>query len=340
MKALQITESGKSKLTEINKPTCKANEVLLQLKYVGFCGSDLSTFQGRNPMVSYPRIPGHELSGTIIEIGSNIKKDLKIGQIATVVPYTNCGKCKSCQRSRQHACQNNQTLGVQREGAMTQYLAIPAEKVILAEGLNLEELAIVEPLTVGFHAVARARTEAQDTVLVFGCGMIGLGAIGGALSRNATVIAVDVADEKLEVAKRIGAHHTINSMTSDLIEEVNIITNNYGADVVIEAVGHPMTYRSAIDVVSFVGRVACIGYAKDDVAFTTKYFVQKELDIVGSRNATAEDFENVVTYLQQNRDFPLKDVITKKVPLDNAPEELATWSKAPGVVTKLLVDVD
>lgn len=339
MKALTITESGQSQLTDIDKPTCGPDEVLLKLKYVGFCGSDLSTYQGRNPMVSYPRIPGHELSGTIEGIGSSVENHLSIGQIVTVVPYTNCGQCSSCKRGRQHACKNNQTLGVQREGAMTQYIAVPAHKVISARGLSLEELAIVEPLTVGFHAIARARTESIDTVLVFGCGMIGIGAIAGALSRGAKVIAVDVADEKLAVAKSVGAQHTINSMTQNLLDEVMKITDQIGADVVIEAVGHPATYKAAIDVVSFVGRVACIGYAKDDVAFTTKYFVQKELDIMGSRNATAEDFNAVVDYLQKNRDFPLSSVITKKVPLAESPEVLSQWSDNPGIVTKLLVDV-
>ena len=340
MKALSITQSGSSQLTDMDRPICKEGEVLLKLKYVGFCGSDLSTYQGRNPMVSYPRVPGHELSGTIETIGAGVQRNLIVGQMVTVVPYTNCGACSSCKRGRQHACKNNQTLGVQREGAMTQYISVPAEKIIVADGLGLEELALVEPLTVGFHAIARARTESIDTVLVFGCGMIGLGAIAGALSRGAKVIAVDVADEKLAVAKRVGAHHTINSMTQDLLEEVNKITDNHGADVVIEAVGHPATYRAAIDVVSFVGRVACIGYAKDDVAFTTKYFVQKELDIMGSRNATADDFNAVVAYLQSNRGFPLDLVITNKVPLTRSPEALEAWSKDPGKVTKILIDVE
>jgi 2-desacetyl-2-hydroxyethyl bacteriochlorophyllide A dehydrogenase len=340
MKALSITQSGQSQLTSLEKPSCGSDEVLIKLKYVGFCGSDLSTYQGRNPMVSYPRIPGHELSGTIERVGDDVTRSLNVGQAVTVVPYTNCGKCSSCKRGRQHACKNNQTLGVQREGAMTEYVAVPAQKVVLADGLSLEELAIVEPLTVGFHAIARARAESIDTVLVFGCGMIGIGAIAGALSRGAKVIAVDVADEKLDVAKRVGAHHTINSLSQDLLEEVNKITENNGADVVIEAVGNPITYKAAIDVVAFVGRVACIGYAKDDVSFTTKYFVQKELDIMGSRNATAEDFNAVVDYLQKNRSFPLDAVITQKVPLIDSPDAIANWSKDPSQVTKILIDVE
>jgi 2-desacetyl-2-hydroxyethyl bacteriochlorophyllide A dehydrogenase len=340
MQALSITRNGQSELTTLEKPVCGPDEVLIKLKYVGFCGSDLSTYQGRNPMVSYPRIPGHELSGTVEEVGAQVSGGPQLGEQVTVVPYTNCGDCSSCRRGRQHACKNNQTLGVQREGAMTEYVAVPATKVITAQGLSLEELAIVEPLTVGFHAIARARTESVDTVLVFGCGMIGVGAIAGALSRGAKVIAVDVADEKLEVAKKVGAHHTINSLKQNLLDEVQLITNENGADVVIEAVGNPMTYKAAIDVVSFVGRVACIGYAKDDVSFTTKYFVQKELDIMGSRNATADDFNAVVKYLQGVDDFPLDAVITSKIPLIDSPDAIAQWSNDPSQVTKILVDVE
>lgn len=340
MKALSIPEPGKSILVDLPQPECGASEVVIKLAYVGFCGSDLSTYQGRNPMVAYPRIPGHEISGTIVKIGSEVKRSLSLGQFATVVPYTNCGKCSSCRRGRQHACRYNQTLGVQREGAMTQYLAVPSEKLVLSSHLSLEHLVIVEPLTVGFHAVARARTESIDTVLVFGCGMIGLGAICGAKSRGATVIAVDVADEKLEVAKQLGADHVINSVRQTLVQEVDRITQGHGADVVIEAVGHPLTYRAAIDVVGFTGRVACIGYAKDDVAFTTKYFVQKELDILGSRNATPEDFNAVIKYLESNPEFPLRLVLSKTVELSQAPSALEAWSQDPSKVTKILVAMD
>jgi threonine dehydrogenase-like Zn-dependent dehydrogenase len=129
-------------------------------------------------------------------------------------------------------------------------------------------------------------------------------------------------------------------LSQNLLQEVQKITDNNGADVVIEAVGNPITYKAAIDVVAFVGRVACIGYAKDDVSFTTKYFVQKELDIMGSRNATAVDFRAVVSYLQNHRDFPLGSVVTQKIPLVDSPDAIANWSKDPSQVTKILVDVE
>jgi L-galactonate 5-dehydrogenase len=338
MQALSILAAGSSKLIEVPKPTCAEGEVLIRLAFVGFCGSDLSTFQGRNPMVSYPRIPGHELSGTVESFGSQVK-GFRLGQNVTVLPYTSCGKCRSCQRGRTNACQFNQTLGVQRDGAMSQWISIPAEKVLPVDGLSLEHLALIEPLTVGFHAVVRAEVTAQDNVLVFGCGMIGLGAISGAARRGASVMAVDISDEKLAVASTLGASHVINSTKANVIDEVMKLTQQHGADVVIEAVGHPTTYRSAVDAAAFAGRIACIGYAKDDVSFTTKLFVQKELNIYGSRNATSQDFKDVLCYLQETPNFPMQLVLTKKVTLAESPDALQKWSDNPGVITKMMVDM-
>jgi len=338
MKAIQIPEPGVVRITEINKPEPAENEVLIRVRYVGFCGSDLSTYRGKNPMVQYPRIPGHEISGIIEAVGSEAKGGLKTGDHATVVPYTNCGQCPSCKRGRHYACQFNQTLGVQRDGAMTEYIAVPWEKVIKAESLSETELAMVEPLTVGFHAVDRGRVTDSDTVMVMGCGMIGAGAIIRASLRGATVIAVDIDPYKLDLARSIGATHVINSMQKILHDELQAITDGQGPDVVIEAAGNPVTYRAAIDEVAFTGRVVCIGYAASEVSFATKLFVQKELDIMGSRNATAEDFRAVISYLQKGT-FPLDEMISAKIAKDNVSEIIQKWSDDPGKFMKILLEL-
>ncbi len=338
MKALKITEPGKIILDEISSPTPGNSEILIRLKYVGFCGSDLSTYLGKNPMVQYPRVPGHEISGVIEEIGPEVPEGFKKGEAVTVVPYTNCGQCPSCRRGRAHACQFNQTLGVQRDGAMQELIAVPWEKVLIAEKLSELELAMVEPLTVGFHAIERARITDSDIVMVMGCGMIGSGAIVRAVLRGATVIAVDIDDHKLELAKELGAHYVINSMKSKLHDELVKLTNGEGPDVVVEAAGNPITYRAAVDELAFTGRVVCIGYAAKEVEFATKLFVQKELDIMGSRNATAEDFRAVISYLERGT-FPLEKMITRKVKPEEAGEAVKTWAEDPGKVMKILLDL-
>jgi len=338
MKAFRITAPGQTETVEVPKPSPKQGEVLLKIRTVGFCGSDLSTFLGKNPMVSYPRIPGHEIGATIEAVGEGVPPEYRPGLEVTAVPYSNCGTCASCKRGRAYACKGNQTLGVQRDGAMTEYLCIAWEKLIVVGGLASRELSLVEPLTVGFHAAARGRAEAKDVVAVFGCGMIGLGAIAGAASTGATVIAIDLDDQKLALAKTLGASHGINSMTGNLHAELESLTGGHGPDLVIEAVGHPSTYRAAVDEVAFTGRVVCIGYAKDEVSFATKLFVQKELDILGSRNATAEDFQRVANYLQATP-FPYDKVITREVGLNEAGKALADWAANPGAVTKIIVRV-
>ncbi|WP_423126785.1 zinc-binding alcohol dehydrogenase family protein [Gaoshiqia sp. Z1-71] len=336
MKAIEITKPGKMKLVERNKPQAGKGDILLKITYVGFCGSDLSTYLGKNPLVQYPRIPGHEISAVIEETGAEVPAGFRIGQPATVVPYTNCGQCTSCKQKRFNACRYNQTLGVQRDGAMTEYIAVPWQKVLVDDELSAIQLALVEPMTVGFHAIDNAKVTDLDTVLVFGCGMIGSGAIVRAALRGATVIAVDIDHSKLETAKKLGASYLINSLEQNLHDELERITNGNGPSVVVEAAGNPVTYKSAIEEVAFAGRVVCIGYAGNDVSFSTKLWVQKELEIRGSRNANPSDFEAVIKYLK-NSGLDENLLISAIVTPEDAPLTMQNWSENPGKVLKILV---
>lgn len=338
MKAVQIVNSFDMKVVELEKPTVGAGEVLVKIKYVGFCGSDLNTYLGRNPMVKLPVIPGHEVGAVIEEIGADVPADFVKGMNVTLNPYTNCGKCASCRNGRVNACQYNETLGVQRNGVMCEYAALPWTKIIPAGNISPRDCALIEPMSVGFHAVARAGISDNEFVMVIGCGMIGVGAIVRAALRGATVIAVDLDDEKLGLAKRIGASHIINSKTENVHERMQELTQGFGADVVIEAVGSPATYVMAVDEVGFTGRVVCIGYAKSEVAFQTKYFVQKELDIRGSRNALPADFRAVINYMETGN-CPVEEFITKIVKPEGALDAMKEWEANPGKVFRILVEL-
>jgi threonine dehydrogenase-like Zn-dependent dehydrogenase len=337
MKAFYITKPGETRLSDIAPPSAGTGEVLLRTRVVGMCGSDLNTFRGRNPMVSYPRIPGHEIAATIVGTGSGVPPDFHEGMDVTVSPYTACGVCASCLRGRPNACRSNQTLGVQRDGAMAEYFIANWEKLYRAEGLSLSELSLVEPLSVGFHAAARGRVTAGDTVAVFGCGVVGLGAISAAAFAGARVIALDIDDGKLAIAQESGAAHVINSRRIRVHDELQALTDGHGPDVAIEAVGLPMTFQAAIEEVAFTGRVVYVGYAKEPVTYETKLFVQKELDILGSRNAL-DEFPTVIAMLQQGR-FPTRRIISKTVGINKAGEALRTWSERPEAFTKILVEV-
>ena len=330
MKAIQISEPSVMKVIDIAEPQMGDDEVLLKMKYVGFCGSDLSTFRGGNPMVKMPVVPGHEVGAEIVSVGKNVPEGLKPGMTVTVNPYTNCGKCASCRNGR---------VGVQRWGAMREYLVLPWEKVIPAGLLTPRTCALVEPMSVGFHAVSRAQVTDIDVVMVIGCGMVGMGAVVRSAQRGATVVAVDIDDDKLVLARQMGASYTINSKTEDIHARLLEMTSGFGPDVVIEAVGSAPTYQMAVDEVAFTGRVICIGYAKTEVSFQTKYFVQKELDIRGSRNAQPSDFRAVIHYLERGT-CPVDQLISRVVKPEEAFEAMQQWDVSPGKVFRILVDFE
>ena len=337
MKALVMKKPGQAAIELVPEPAANEDALLLKVRMVGFCGSDLNTFRGKNPLVSYPRILGHEVCATVVET-SRLDPNLAVGVNVTLSPYTNCGACASCRRGRPNACKFNETLGVQRDGALAEYIRVPAEKIYSAN-LSTTELCLVEPLTVGFHAVARGRVTSGDRVAIFGCGGVGLGAITASSFRGAQTIAVDVADEKLETARAAGATNAINTSRDELHKRLAELTDGHGPDVVIEAIGLSQTFRAAVEEVAFTGRVVYIGYAREPVTYETKLFVQKELDILGSRNALPDDFRAVIRMLEEHR-FPVNDAISCIVGLDEAPEALRSWSDDPSTIKKILVSLD
>jgi len=221
---------------------------------------------------------------------------------------------------------------------MTERIAVPWEKLYTSDKLSLREMALVEPLTVGYHAMTRGRVTAADTVAVFGCGAIGIGVIAAAASQGARVIAIDVDDRKLDLARKVGAQHTVNSAAGDLHAELSKLTDGHGPHVLIEAVGIPQTFRAAVDEACFAGRVVYIGYAKKPVEYDTRYIVQRELDIMGSRNALPADFKAVIAYLERGT-FPVDEVVTQVVPLAEAGPALAAWSDNPADVCKIHVEI-
>jgi threonine dehydrogenase-like Zn-dependent dehydrogenase len=337
MKAIILKGPGDAVVANVPKPSHDDEKILLRIRRVGLCGSDLNSFRGKNPLVKYPITPGHEVAATIVE-GSRMNPALASGVDVTLSPYANCGRCASCLRKRPNACAGNETLGVHRDGALTEYIYMPAEKLYPAK-LSLKELCIVEPLTVGFHAVARGRVIASDSAAIFGCGGVGLGAIAAAHFAGAVTIAADLDDEKLALAKKAGASHVINTAKTPLHERLLELTAGRGPDVVIEAVGNPTTFRAAVEEVAFTGRVVYIGYAKEPVEYETRLFVQKELDILGSRNALPEDFRRVIEMLEAKK-FPVEDAVSMTIPLEETPQTLEAWSENPAKFSKIMVQVD
>jgi threonine dehydrogenase-like Zn-dependent dehydrogenase len=336
MKSVVIDEPWKVRLQEIAEPQIGNDEVLLEIHYIGLCGTDLSTYRGLSTLVAFPRIPGHEVSAVILEKGTDVPGTINIGDKVTVNPYTSCRVCPACRAGRMNTCEFNQTLGVQRDGALSEYFALPYNKILKSNTLTAQEFSLVEPLSVGYHAANRGQVSEMDIVLVIGCGMIGIGAIVACIRKGATVIAIDPDDKKLDLVRSFGVKYTINA-NEDALKRVKEITNGEGVTVCIEAVGSASTYILAIDAAAFAGRVVYIGYAKKEIPFNTSLFVKKELTICGSRNVLSE-FEPVIKMLEEKR-MPFEKLVSKIYPIEETPLALKQWDAAPGDFIKILIEV-
>ena len=337
MRALVIDSIGHSVLREVETAELKPGEVQISVRHVGLCGSDLATFTGMNPLVHLPRIPGHEIGGEIVAVGSNVDGAFRVGRRVVVLPYTSCGTCSSCRKGRVNACRYNRTLGVQQDGGLADYIALPAEKIIFNDTLPPRQLALVEPLSVGFHAVRRGRVAKDDKVAVLGCGMIGMGVILASAAKGAEVIAIDVSEKKLEIARRFGAAHISCGGSEDVAANISTLTGGDGADVVVEAVGSPDTFVQAVDLACFSGRVVYIGYSKAPVTYDTKFFNLKELDIFGSRNATLEDFGAAIAHLERLGDGA-NELISRIFPFEEADQALPFWLDKRPETLKIVIE--
>jgi len=338
MRAMTFTEPGKMKTIDIPEPEMGSEDVLIDMRYVGLCGTDLSTYRGVMPLVKYPLIPGHETSGVILATGPQAPASFRVGDQVTVSPYTPCGTCPACRKGRFNTCERNRTLGVHVDGALTARIAVPYRKVFPSQDLSLKELALVEPLSVGCHATNRGEVAPDETVLVLGCGAIGIGVIAAAVSKGARVIAVDIEDAKLELARSFGVKQTINAATDDAGGAVAELTNGEGVDVAIEAVGHPATIQLAIEASAYAGRAVLIGYTNQEVVIDTNLAIVKELNVMGSRNALNE-FPAVIEMLEQRR-LPFPEIISATYPFGETAAAFSDWDAAPVRFVKIMIAIN
>lgn len=337
MRAVYINNPGEIEIKDIDMPKRKEGEVLLKILYGGICGSDLGSYRGSFAYFDYPRIPGHEFSAEIVDIDEN-DKGLKKGMIVTCNPYFNDNTCYSCQKGIVNACEHNQTLGCQRDGAFAQYVSMPIERVYDGKGLDPIELAAIEPFCISYHGVKRGKVKQGDNVLVIGAGTIGVLAALSAKAKGANVYIADISLDKLDKAKSFGVDGVIlNTSPEDFIKQVNEITNKNGFDVVIEAVGLPSTFQNCIDAACFGGTVVLIGVGKKNLDFNFTRIQQKELNVHGSRNALKSDFLELID-LVKSGSVPLKEVVTNIYKFDDVATAFADFSNNQGQMLKVMID--
>lgn len=337
MKTVIIDEPYHASLIEEELPVLKEGEALLRILYGGICGSDLGTYRGTFAYASYPRVPGHEFSAEVIDVLSNEKTAIKKGMIVVANPYYNCGTCYSCQRGLVNACENNQTLGAQRDGVFREYITMPLERIYDGQSVDPKALALVEPYCISLHGIKRANVKQNDRVLIIGAGTIGQMALIAALKLGAIVYIADISQKKLDYALSLGCHGVIlNQNAEHFINEVQAITEHQGFDVTIEAVGLPSTFQNAIDAACYGGRVVVIGVGKKNVDFNFTIIQKKELSIFGSRNAMKKDFLETIQDLK-NQKLDLIPLITHEYDLDHAQNAFADFNQHQGEMLKVMI---
>lgn len=336
MKTVKIEKPFEIAVTDTELPVPGEGEALLKVLYGGICGADVASYTGNQPFTTYPRIPGHEFSAQIVSIPEN-DRNLKPGDIVTANPYFNCGGCYSCKRGFVNCCTDNQTMGVQRDGAFREYIVMPVERIYDGRGLSAKELALVEPFTISYHALHRAPVKPGDKVLVVGAGPIGLFALIAARAQGAEVYVADLLDGRLEKAMHFGAAGVINSGRSNIVEEAMRVTNGNGFDVCVEACGLSVTFLSCIDCAAFAANIILIGNGKRETTFLHSILLKKELNVFGSRNSYPADFKAVIELIASGQ-VKVLDMVSEVYPIDRADEAFKALADNDGSLAKVLIE--
>lgn len=337
MKYIVCQEPGSFALEEKNEPAKKEGQALIKIKKIGICGTDLHAYAGQQAFFTYPRILGHELAAEIIEIDEN-EHHLKAGDKAIIMPYISCGTCFACQQGKTNCCTNIKVLGVHTDGGMQEVISVPNNLLMPAAGLSWDEMAIVEPLAIGAHAIRRSGLQAGETTVVVGCGPIGIGIMQFAKNAGAMIIAVDVNEERLEYTKQqMGLDYTVNAR-DNAAQKVAEITNGDLAHVVYDASGNKHALESGIQFMGYGGRYVLVGLSKGELTFKHPEIHAKETTLMCSRNATKQDFDLVIDALKKGL-FPTDSFITHRVSFTDMINHFDSWLKPETGVIKAMVDV-
>lgn len=339
MKAVQIPNAMEMEILELEKPAIKnPNDVLVKVKRVGICGSDMHIYHGTNPLATYPRVVGHEVAGEVVEIGENVTA-LKPGDHVVVEPIRYCGKCYACRKGRPNVCESLSVFGVHEDGGMREFFVLPEKQLYAVDSsLEWDEIVLAEPYSIGAQAVWRGAVEDGDTVLIQGAGPIGICILKMAKLKGAKVYITDLKQERLAFAKDNGADETIDAGKESVADRVMELTDGEGPNVVIDAVCLPSTFELGVNVVSPAGTVVVLGFDERPAPISQLPITKKEVTIVGSRLQTNQ-FGKVVSLLNEGK-IKAKGFITHKFPLDKVQEAFTFVENNPDQVRKTVIVFD
>jgi 2-desacetyl-2-hydroxyethyl bacteriochlorophyllide A dehydrogenase len=336
MRALLCENPGKLTVVERPRPSPKEGEALVRVRRAGVCGTDLHIFEGSHPYLNYPRIIGHELSGEVVETGAGCA--IKVGQQVYVMPYLSCGVCVACRRGKTNCCERIAVLGVHVDGGMADYICIPEQNLAAADGVTLDEAAMVEFLAIGAHAVRRANIQKGDRVLVVGAGPIGIGCMIFARLRSAAVTALDMRRDRLDFCRhKIGVSAAIDARTN-VAEEAAKITGGDFFDCVIDATGNAKAMMAGFRYVAHGGHYVLVSVVRDTISFEDPEFHKRETTLLGSRNATSEDFLEVFRALREGQ-VPTAALVTHRAKLEDAPDRFPSWIAPETGVIKAIIEI-
>jgi 2-desacetyl-2-hydroxyethyl bacteriochlorophyllide A dehydrogenase len=335
MQALVCTTPGEFEYREVAYPAVEEGHALLKIRRIGICGTDLHAFEGTQPYFNYPRILGHELAAELVEDVPGFSK----GAIVTFIPYFNCGKCIACRNGKPNCCVDIKVSGVHIDGGMVEYLSVPFYSLVKGEGLGFDELALVEPLSIGAHAVQRANIQPGEYVLVIGAGPIGMGIMEFARIKGAIVIAMDTNESRLAFCKNnLNITHTVIASSPDAAEQIKTLTTNNWPDVVIDATGNLFAITNAFKYLSHGGRYVLVGLQKGDICFSHPEFHKREATLMSSRNATRKDFEYVIQCIKKGLVHP-SNYITHRTSFEKVQEQFPSWLAPATGVIKAIVEL-
>ncbi|GAC1533598.1 MAG: zinc-binding alcohol dehydrogenase family protein [Sediminibacterium sp.] len=338
MRTLICTEPGRFEYAEGQKPVLMNGHAIIKIKRIGICGTDLHAFEGTQPFFEYPRILGHELAGELVAFDDTL--DFEAGEAVTFIPYFNCGKCIACRSGKSNCCVDIKVCGVHQHGGMVEYLSVPAYSLVHGEGLSFDELALVEPLAIGAHAVRRADVQPREFVLVMGAGPIGLGIMEFVCIAGGQVIALDVNEHRLRFCRdKLHVCYTINAATENITERLNEITGGDFPTVVIDATGNRNAINSGFLYMAHGARYVLVGLQKGELCVSHPEFHKREATLMSSRNADRTDFEHVVACMKKGWVKPA-NYITHRVLFNQVKDEFANWLKPEFGVIKAMVEVE
>jgi 2-desacetyl-2-hydroxyethyl bacteriochlorophyllide A dehydrogenase len=337
MKTIVLEKPGSFQLVETAAPHAPAaGEALVRVRRVGVCGSDLHAFRGNQPFFTYPRIVGHELGVEIVAIGEN-DAGLAVGDRCAVEPYLNCGRCIACRRGKTNCCERLEVLGVHRDGGMREFMTVPVGKLHRSQHLSLDQLALVEMLTIGAHAVRRAALEDGEHVLVIGAGPIGLSVIRFAQLVGANVIVLEISERRRQFCRQHLKIETCLDGKEDPAPQLRKILNGDLPTTVFEATGNAQSMMQSVQYVANGGKLVFVSLVQADLSFRDTELHRRELTLLRSRNATGKDFAWAIQMVGEGK-IDLGPWVTHRAPADGMVAAFPSWWDPEQGVIKAVVE--